>query len=333
MRTHPRLRALFALLAVLGLSLAFVACGSDDSSDSTSTSADESTSADTGDNLIQSNPDNGQIDLTIGSKNFTEQYILGEIYAQGLEAAGYNVDTDLNLGDEQVALKALQNGDISGYPEYTSTALTSFFDTNPEDVPGDAQQAYDESKQEFTDLGLVSFPPTPFSSANAVGMLKSKADELGVSTISDLQGKSQDLTLYGSPECRQRIDCLVGLQKYYNLDFKSFTPVDIGLRYDVLDKGQADLSIVFTTDAQLFTSNDYVTLEDDKHVLPAGNVMFIASKQAADEAGPDFGTTIEKVQSSLSLEVMQELNARVDIDKEKPEQAAQEYLQEFGYIE
>ena len=101
----------------------------------------------------------------------------------------------------------------------------------------------------------------------------------------------------------------------------------------MLDKGQADLSIVFTTDAQLFTSNDYVTLEDDKHVLPAGNVIFIASQDAADEAGPDFGTTIEKVQSNLSLEVMQELNARVDIDKEKPEQAAQEYLQEFGYID
>ena len=105
------------------------------------------------------------------------------------------------------------------------------------------------------------------------------------------------------------------------------------LRYDVLDKGNADLSIIFTTDAQLFTSNDYVTLEDDKHVLPAGNVIFIASQDAVDEAGPDFGTTIEKVQGNLSLEVMQELNARVDIDKEKPEQAAQEYLQEFGYID
>ena len=135
MRTHPRLRTLFALLAVLGLTLAFVACGSDDSTSSSSTSGDTSATGST-DNLIQSNPDNGQIDLTIGSKNFTEQYILGEIYAQGLAAAGYNVDTDLNLGDEQVALKALQNGDISGYPEYTSTALTSFFDTNPGGRPG-----------------------------------------------------------------------------------------------------------------------------------------------------------------------------------------------------
>ena len=330
MSTHPRLRALFALLAVLGLTLAFVACGSDDSS----TSADSTGSGSTDANLIASNPDNGSISLTVGSKNFTEQYILGEIYAQGLEAAGYDVSTDLNLGDEQVALKALQNGNISGYPEYTSTALTSFFDTNPEDVPGDAQQAYEDSKDDFSSLGLVSYPPTPFSSANAVGMLASKADELGITKISDL-ADHQDLTLYGSPECRQRIDCLAGLEKYYGLDGlrDNFTPVDIGLRYDVLDKGDADLSIVFTTDAQLFTSNDYVTLEDDKGVLPAGNVIFIASQQAADEAGPDFGDTIEKVQGNLSLEVMQELNARVDIDKEKPAQAAQEYLQEFGYIQ
>ncbi len=331
MRTHPRLRALFALLAILGLAVAIAACG-DDSDDSTSTSADTGSSTDT--NLIQSNPDNGQVSLTVGSKNFTEQFILGEIYAQGLEAAGYDVSTDLNLGSEQVALKALQDGEISGYPEYTSTALTAFFGTAPEDVPGNAQQAFEDSKQEFADEGLVSYPPTPFSSANAVGTLKTTADELGITKISDLTDH-QDLTLAGSPECRERIDCLAGLEKYYGLDGlrDNFTPVDIGLRYEVLDKGDADLSIIFTTDAQLFTSDDYVTLQDDKEVLPAGNVMFIASQEAADEAGPDFGATIEKVQSSLSLEVLQELNARVDIDKEKPEEAAQEYLQEFGYIE
>jgi glycine betaine/choline ABC-type transport system substrate-binding protein len=332
MSTHPRMRALFALLAALTLGLAIAACG--DSNDDTSTSAD--TGGDTGSSgdLIQSNPDNGSIKLTVGSKNFTEQYILGEIYAQGLEAAGYDVSTDLNLGDEQVALKALQNGSISGYPEYTSTALTSFFGFSPEDVPGDAQQAYEETKDDFTKQGLIAYPPTPFSSANAVGMLKSKAEELGITKISDL-ADHQDLTLYGSPECRQRIDCLAGLEKYYGLDGlrDNFTPVDIGLRYDVLDKGDADLSILFTTDAQLFTSDKYVTLTDDKGVLPAGNVIFIASQDAVDQAGPDFGATIEKVQGNLTLEVMQELNARVDIDKEKPEQAAQEYLKQFGYIE
>ena len=81
--------------------------------------------------------------------------------------------------------------------------------------------------------------------------LTSTAEELGLENVSDLEGQSQDLTLYGSPECRQRPDCLVGLEDGYGLQFEEFTPIDIGLRYEVLDKGEADLSILFTTDAQL----------------------------------------------------------------------------------
>jgi osmoprotectant transport system substrate-binding protein len=325
MRPNPRLRALLALVAALALTVA--ACGDDDETTTEGTTGEPSA------NLIEENPDNNAVSLTVGSKNFTEQIILGEIYAQALEAAGYDVSTDLNLGDEQVALKALEEGEISGYPEYTSTALTSFFGYKPEDVPSDPQQAFEESASDFAEKGLVSHPPTPFSSANGVGLLADRAQELGVTTISDLEGKSQDLDLYGSPECRQRIDCLVGLEENYGLEFKSFTPIDIGLRYEVLDKGDADLSILFTTDAQLFVSEDYTVLEDDKGVLPAGNVIFVASLDAAEEAGSDFGATIQNVQQELTLEVMQELNARVDIDKEEPADVAAQYLQEFGYIE
>jgi osmoprotectant transport system substrate-binding protein len=325
--TTTRIRAMLALLATLVLALAFSACGDDD--ESTTDSGDTTTEA-SGD-AIEYNQENESVKLTIGSKNFTEQIVLGEIYAQGLQAAGYDVSTDLNLGSEQVALKALEAGEISGYPEYTSTALTSFFGAAPEDVPSDPQEAFEQSQADFEEQGLVAYPPTPFSSANAVGLLAETADELGVSSISDLEGQSEDLTLFGSPECRQRIDCLVGLEENYGLEFAEFTPGDIGLRYEVLDKGDSDLSILFTTDAQLFVSDDYTILEDDQGVLPAGNVLFVASQEAADEAGADFGETIEQVQSGLSLEVMQELNARVDIDKEKPEDVAADYLSEFGY--
>jgi osmoprotectant transport system substrate-binding protein len=318
-------RALFSLLAAFVLALGVSACGGDGDEN------DEDV-FETRANVIEENPDNNGIEITVGSKNFTEQYILGEIYAQALEAAGYDVRTDLNLGSEQIALKALEDGEISGYPEYTSTALTSFFDVPAGDVPADPQQAFEESQDDFEKLGLVAYPPTPFSSANAVGLLTETADELGISTISDLEGKSQDLTLYGSPECRQRVDCLVGLEDNYGLTFKEFVPVDIALRYEVLDKGDADLSILFTTDAQLFVSDDYVTLEDDKDVLPAGNVLFVARQETVDEAGPDFGDTVERVQENLTLEVMQELNARVDVDRERPEDVARQYLKEFGYV-
>jgi glycine betaine/choline ABC-type transport system substrate-binding protein len=333
MTTNSRMRALFALLAALVLALAIAACGDDESSDSGSSDATETSSEGESSTAIAENPDNNGVKVTIGSKNFTEQFILGEIYAQALEAAGYDVSTDLNLGSEQVALKSLQNGEISGYPEYTSTALTSFFKLPPEDVPADAQDAVDQTQSDFGKLGLTAFQPTPFADANAVGMLKTTADDLGATTISDLEGQTEDLTLAGSPECEQRIDCLAGLEQYYGLKFGDFTPVDIGLRYEVLDKGDADLSILFTSDAQLFTSDDYTILEDDKGVLPAGNVIFIADQATVDEAGPDFQATIEKVQENLTNEVMQELNARVDIDKEKPEDAAAEYLSQFGYVE
>ena len=182
--TPIRFRALIALLATLALAFVLAACG-DDSDSTTADSTSDSTTASS--DAIVDNPDNNGVKLTVGSKNFTEQYILGEIYAQGLEAAGYDVETDLNLGSEQVALKALENGEISGYPEYTSTALTSFFQTDPADVPGDAQEALDQTQSEFEDLGLVAYPPTPFSSANAVGLLSSTADELSRPTAFALE--------------------------------------------------------------------------------------------------------------------------------------------------
>jgi glycine betaine/choline ABC-type transport system substrate-binding protein len=326
MTTSARLRALLAAIAALTLALGVAACGGGDGTDTTGGGGG-------GGKAIVSNPDNGKVSLTIGSKNFTEQIVLGEIYSQALEAAGYKVKSDLNLGSETVALQALKKGELSGYPEYASTALTSFFGVDPEKVPADAQAAYKEANADFKKEGLVAFPPTPFASANAVGTLKTTADKLGLKTVSDLQGKSQDLSLYGSPECRQRIDCLLGLQKYYDLQFKSFTPVDIGLRYEVLDKGQADLSILFTTDAQLAAQKDkYVILEDDKHVFPAGNVIFVTDPATVKEAGPDYEATIVKVQQGLSIPVMQELDARVDIDQETPEQVASEYLKESGYV-
>ena len=324
MSIQTRPRSLFALLAALVLSLAITACGAG--------GVPEEGGSQIRANLIEENPKNNGIEITVGSKNFTEQYVLGEIYAQALETAGYRVKTDLNLGSEQVALDALTQGTIDGYPEYTSTALTSFFKFAPEDVPADAQQAFDESRDDFERLGLVAFPPTPFSSANAVGLLTETADRLGVSRISDLQGISQNLSLYGAPECRRRIDCLAGLERYYRLRFRSFTPVKIERRYQVLDTGDADLSILFTTDAQLFVSDNYVILDDDFGVLPAGNVLFVAREQTADEAGPDFAATIKSVQENLTLDVLQELNARVDVDGEKPAEAARSYLVEYGYV-
>lgn len=325
MGINHRWRALFGVLAVSVVSVGVTACGGGGSSSSTTSE---------GNAAIQSNPDNGKVTLTVGSKNFTEEYVLGEIYAQALEAAGYKVKKQLNLGSETVALKALQTGNISGYPEYTSTALQTFFHVQPQDIPTSAQGAYNMAKADFEKEGLTAFSPAPYSSANALGTLTSTAKKLGVTTISDLKGKSQDLTLAGPSECRERVDCLVGFQQDYDLQFKSFTPIDPALRYQVLDKGDADLSILFTTDAQLFTDPDkYTLLKDDKHVLTPGYPMFVTSQKVVDEAGPDLENTIVEVQKDLDLKTIQELNARVDVDKQQPSAVAHQYLKAAGFVQ
>ena len=319
-------RAAVAIVLALILSLAFAACGS--SGDETTASGGE----EGGGGAIVSNPENEGVSLTIGSKNFPEQEILGEIYAQALGAAGYKAKSDLNLGSETVALKTLKAGQISGYPEYASTALTSFFGLEPEEVPADATEAWEKANEEFEKEDLIAFEPTPFASANAVGTTKERAEDLGLETISDLEGISEEMSLYGSPECRQRIDCLAGLEKLYGLKFKEFKPVDIGLRYTVLENQQADLSILFTTDPQLSGEDPkFVILEDDKEVFPAGNVIFVTKKSVSEEAGPDYEKTILQVQEGLTLEVMQELDARVELEKETPKQVATEYLEEEGF--
>jgi osmoprotectant transport system substrate-binding protein len=339
---HKRpLMALAMLVAALSLAVGISACGGGSSSSSSESTEAETTAPEESETTeegtggaIESNPANEKISLTIGSKNFPEQEILGEIYTQALQAAGYKAKSDLSLGSETVALKTLKAGKISGYPEYASTALTAFFGLEPEEVPSGATAAWEKSNEEFEKEGLTAFKPTPFASANAVGLLKSTAEKYNLKTISDLEGVSEKLSLYGSPECEERIDCLAGLEKYYGLKFKEFKPVDIELRYSVLEKGQADLSILFTTDPELASEKEeFVILEDDKHVFPAGNVIFVTSQKVAEEAGPDYQKTIEQVQEGLTLKVMQELDARVELERQSPAEAASAYLESAGYVE
>jgi osmoprotectant transport system substrate-binding protein len=315
------------LLALLVAALAVAGCGDDD--DDGGGAAD--TSSEQPASQIQKNDKNSSTKVTIGSKNFTEQKVLGEIYAQALTAAGYSVSKELNLGDEKTALKALEGGDISAYPEYTGTALLSFFGYTADKLPSDEGEAFDLAKEGFAKKNLTALPPTPFVSSNEVAVTKETADKLGLSKISDLKGKSQDLTLYGSPECRQRLDCLLGLEQVYGLKFKKFVPVDIALRHEVLKKGQADVSIVFTTDPQN-KREGFVLLEDDKGMFPPYNSTLVVRNDVLDKAGPDFAKTVELVNKDLTDEVMQELNARVDIDKSTPEEVAGEYLKETGLI-
>jgi osmoprotectant transport system substrate-binding protein len=323
-----------ALLPVLAAVAALAGCGSSNDSNTSSSASTASGGAATtaaSPTSITSNASNATTTITVGSKNFTEQKVLGEVYAQALTAAGYKVRKQLNLGDEKTALKALKSNQITAYPEYTGTALLSFFNVPTDKLPKDPTVAYDQVKADFVKQGIAALPPTPFTSSNEVALNSDEAKKLGVTNISDLKGKSQNLTIYGTPECRQRLDCLLGLQKVYGLKFKKFVPIDPSLRHTVLEKGQADISIVFTTDPQN-QRDKLVLLKDDKGMFPPYNSTFLLKQSTVDKAGPDLGKTVALVNKGLDAKAMQELNARVDLDKETPAQAAGEYLKESGYV-
>jgi osmoprotectant transport system substrate-binding protein len=326
-----RTRSLLALL-VLAVALVASACGGD-SSDEQSTSGSSSGSGSTSQSSdqIKKNTANAKVSLKIGSKNFTEQKILGEIYAQGLAAAGYKTSTDLNLGDQDTALKALKGGQISAYPEYTGTALLSFFGKKADELPKDPQKAYQEAKQGFAKQGLTAFPPTPFTSSNEVAVTRETAKKDSLTNISDLSKVAGQLTLYGSPECRQRLDCLLGLQQVYGLKFKKFVPVDVAQRHEVLTSGRADVSIVFTTDPQIKREHE-VLLKDDKGMFPPYNSTLVMKDSTAQKAGPDLMKTVEMINKDLTAPNMQELNARVDLDKQEPAEVAKAYLSETGLV-
>jgi osmoprotectant transport system substrate-binding protein len=310
------------LLLVLALAaLALGACGGDDDDNGGTTSGGTASSA------IQKDPANSSIKFVVGSKNFTEQKILGEIYAQALQAAGYSVKKQLNLGDEKTAFKAMQTNQINAYPEYTGTALLSLFGVKSNDLPTDASVAFTQTKEGYAKHGMTAFPPTPYTNSNEVAVTQATAKKYNLKTISDLSPVASKLTLYGTPECRQRLDCLLGLQQVYGLKFKKFVPVDPSLRHEVLKNGQADVSIVFGTDPQI-VRDKFVVLEDDKHMFPPYNTTFVVRNEIAKKAGQPLADLVAKVNKGLTNSGIQELNARVDLDKKTPQEVAKEYLSE-----
>ena len=324
------IRALLAILAVLALAVGAAACGSDDEEGSGSggqASTEEGGQAEG--KLIQKDPANASKTFTVGSKNFAEQYILGEIYAQSLEAAGFKVKKQLDLGSEQVAFKSLKDGRIDAYPEYTGTALTSFYRVKTDDIPRDKNEAFDQLKKELEGDNITALPQTPFQNTFVITSTKETSKELGdPKTISELAEKAgSSKSISGFPECRQRTDCLLGLEKTYN-----WTPKFVSSqgKFEDLDQGQADFTFGFGTDGEL-SLDKYATYEDDKQLFPPYYITFMVRQAGVEKLGAEGQEIVERVQQPLTERVMQELNSRVTIDKQEPEKVARDYLREAGF--
>ena len=232
---------------------------------------------------IEKDSANAGKQVTIGSKNFDEQYILGEIYAQALTAAGFDVKKQLNLGSEQIAYKALKSNKITAYPEYSGTALSNFYDVKTDDIPPDPQESFDLMKEDAAKDGITAMPQTPFQNTFVVTSTKETAEKYGnVKTLSELAEKGgSKISISGFPECRQRTDCLLGLKNKYG-----WTPKFVSSqgKYDDLDQGQSDLTFGFGTDGQLATDK-YYTYEDDKKLFPPYYISLLVNKEGVERPG------------------------------------------------
>ena len=266
--------------------------------------------------------------VTVGSKNFTEELVLGELYAQSLEHAGLHVTRKLNLGTTDIAMAALKRGEIDLYPEYTGTALLNVLHLPP---ISDPKRSYDTVARAYgQQFGLVWLDPAPMNDSQALATVRTVAGNLALGKLSDLAPKAGQLRLGAVPEFLTRADGLPGLQKRYGgFHFKQVKIVDNGLKYQALEHGDVDVVIAFSTEGQLKADN-LVVLEDDKHVFPAYNVAPVVRKVTLD-AKPQLAAPLNKLAPLLTNDVMQNLNLQVDgPQKREPADVARDFLKQNG---
>src|SRR3954470_14952910 len=299
-------RTMVALLAV-ALAVGLAACGSSKKSD---------TGSSCGPSAPSGQPGKGK-SLTLGAKNFTEEFILGQLYKQALEAKGFKVTLKNNIGSSEIIDKAITSGKIDAYPEYTGVIAQELTHSNTQ--AKSAQATYDKAKSFEAGRGLDVLDKPPGFDA-AVHVLKPTADLKKVGKIK-----------FGAPpENKPRYQGIVGMRKVYGLNNAVFTPLAIGLRYQALDSGKIDVAAGFTTEGQLADKSKYVSLTDPKGVFGFQNIVMVVDKKKLSSLGPGFTATVNAVTSKLSNEALQKMNGAVDLDKQKPADVAGKFLQANG---
>jgi osmoprotectant transport system substrate-binding protein len=314
------IRAVAVVIALFAL-LALAACGNVGSSGGSGPSAEDDGGG-------------GGPTITVGSKNFTEQYVLGELYAQALKANGFNVEKKLDLGSAAIADKALQNGQIDMYPEYTGTSLVEIF--KEEGTPDTPEATYQKAKELYAqrDPADTMLTPAPFNNTYGIFVRKDVAEKYDLKTLADLAEASPELAFVLFSEFKTREDGYPNMQKNYPaFDFGDFVIVNSigGPIYQGVLQGEGDVGVGFTTDSQL-ASDELVVMEDPKSIWPFYYPAPVVRTEALEQ-NPKMEEVLNSVSESLDAETMRRLNSQVDIEQEDPEDVAAEYLQEKGLVE
>ena len=273
--------------------------------------------------------------VTVSSKKFTEQIILGELYAQAFEDEGYNVERKLNLGSEQVMDKSLQDGTIDVYPEYTGTAYVAILKKPPESYPKSADETYKQVAEFYKnrkDTPMQMLEPAPFNNSYGISMLTEEANKLGIETLSDLAEKSDQLVFSSYSEFQNRSDGYPNMKENYpKLDFKEIKIVnDLGIRFKALAEGEADVGIGFTTDGQL-ASPKLKVIKDTKTIWPIYEPAPVVTQEFLDK-NKDAKKILNEVSASLNADKMRALNGAVDLKQEDYEDVARQHLEDEGII-
>ena len=265
--------------------------------------------------------------LRVGSKNFTEQLVVAELFAQALEKAGAEVERRVNLGGTAIAHQALVNSEIDLYPEYTGTGLGVVLKQPPE---GDAATVLRKVREGYEkQFGLTWLDPSGIDNGNALVVLPATARRYSLETLSDLARAAPQLTLAAGNEFADRADGLPGLRRVYGMDFGRFRQfAALGLRYAALQHGQADVVNAYATDWQIATGG-FVVLRDDKALWPPYQLAAVVRQQALRDF-PGLAPPLLAVGAKLDNPVMQELNRQVDQDGEEPREVAARFLREQG---
>jgi osmoprotectant transport system substrate-binding protein len=274
-------------------------------------------------------PQGTETQLTLGTKDFTEEFILGELYSQALAANGYKVRLRKNIGPTEVIDEELTSGAIDAYPEYLGVALTVA--ARREDAGDSAAETYRLAKDFYAERGQALSEQTPFENVDAIATTQFFAQRRGLLTLTDLR-RLPSFTLGARPEFADRFQGLKGLQEVYGLTNAEFKPIAIGAQYRALDEGDVEAANVFTTDGQLASGN-YRLLEDPKRLFGFQHVALVIDEDKLERLGGErFMRVIDAVNRRLTTSAMIEMNRAVDVDNQDEAIVAERFLTEVGLL-
>ena len=279
----------------------------------------------------------------VGSKDFTESIILAHICGDLLEDAGYGVDRQINLGGTVVAHEATVNGDIDLYVEYTGTGLLAILGMELPEMDRDAEASaspaagagkdpvYDIVAEAYPEqFGLEWLEPWGFNNTYVMAVRRETADELGITTISDLEGHAGDMIVGGTQEFLIRPDGLPGLEELYGLSFGDALGLDPGLVYSALVEGEVDIVSATATDGRI-PALDLVALEDDLGFFPPYYAAPVVRQDLLEEA-PEVRDILNQLAGQIDGTRMAELNFQVDDGGAEPSDVARQFLIDEGLI-